>query len=109
MKLMHFGILGVVSVCKGIQVIPDPKEARAIQELQYEIAQSSLQEQKELDIQDAYINLNWYDYKVDPLNAQYAIGILKTEKGDFRVYFLLKKVDQELLIHQIRIEPDNGK
>jgi Domain of unknown function (DUF4783) len=42
-------------------------------------------------------------------DAQYAIGNLKTEKGDFRVYFLLKKVDQELLIHQIRIEPDNGK
>jgi hypothetical protein len=41
--------------------------------------------------------------------AQYAIGNLKTEKGDFRVYFLLKKVDQELLIHQIRIEADNGK
>jgi hypothetical protein len=41
--------------------------------------------------------------------AHYAIGILKTEKGDFRVYFLLKKVDQELLIHQIRIEPDNEK
>jgi hypothetical protein len=42
-------------------------------------------------------------------DAQYAIGNLKTEKGDFRVHFLLKKVDQELLIHQIRIEPDNGK
>jgi hypothetical protein len=42
-------------------------------------------------------------------DAQYAIGSLKTEKGDFRVYFLLKKVDQELLIHQIRIESDNGK
>jgi hypothetical protein len=42
-------------------------------------------------------------------DAQYAIGNLKTDKGDFRVYFLLKKVDQELLIHQIRIEPDNGK
>jgi hypothetical protein len=42
-------------------------------------------------------------------DAQYAIGNLKTEKGDFRVYFLLKKVDQELLIHLIRIEPDNGK
>jgi hypothetical protein len=42
-------------------------------------------------------------------DAQYAIGNLKTEKGVFRVYFLLKKVDQELLIHQIRIEPDNGK
>jgi hypothetical protein len=42
-------------------------------------------------------------------DAQYAIGNLKTEKGDFRVYFLLKKVDQDLLIHQIRIESDNGK
>ena len=42
-------------------------------------------------------------------DAQYAIGNLKTEKGDFRVYLLLKKVDQELLIHQIRIEADNGK
>jgi hypothetical protein len=42
-------------------------------------------------------------------DAQYAIGNLKTEKGDFRVYFLLKKVDQELLIHVIRIESDNGK
>jgi hypothetical protein len=42
-------------------------------------------------------------------DAQYAIGDLKTEKGDFRVYFLLKKIDQELLIHQIRIEPDNGR
>jgi hypothetical protein len=42
-------------------------------------------------------------------DAEYAIGNLKTEKGDFRVYFLLKKVDQELLIHQIRIEADNGR
>jgi len=42
-------------------------------------------------------------------DAQYAIGNLKTGKGDFRVYFLLKKVDQELLIHKISIDPDNGK
>jgi len=42
-------------------------------------------------------------------DAEYAIGNMKTEKGDFRVYFLLKKVNQELLIHQIRIDPDNGK
>lgn len=42
-------------------------------------------------------------------DAQYAIGNLKTGKGDFRVYFLLKKVDNELLIHLIRIESDNGK
>jgi len=42
-------------------------------------------------------------------DAQYAIGNLKTDKGDFRVYFLLKKIGSELLIHQIRIEPDDGK
>jgi hypothetical protein len=42
-------------------------------------------------------------------DAQYAIGSMKTEKGDFRVYFLLKKVDQELLIHKISIDPDDGK
>ena len=42
-------------------------------------------------------------------DAHYAIGNLKTEKGDFRVYFLLKKVGEELLIHQIRIDSDNEK
>ena len=42
-------------------------------------------------------------------DAQYAIGNLKTEKGDFRVYILLKKVGSELLIHTVRIEPENGK
>jgi len=42
-------------------------------------------------------------------DAQYAIGNLVTEKGNFRVYFLLKKVGQELLIHQIRIESDSAK
>ncbi len=42
-------------------------------------------------------------------DAQYAIGNLETEKGNFRVYFLLKKVGNDLLIHQIRIESDSGK
>jgi hypothetical protein len=42
-------------------------------------------------------------------DAQYAIGNLITERGNFRVYFLLKKVGQDLLIHQIRIESENGK
>lgn len=41
--------------------------------------------------------------------AHYAIGNLKTEKASFRVYFLLKKTGEGLLIHQIRIEPDNGR
>jgi hypothetical protein len=42
-------------------------------------------------------------------DAQYAIGNLITENGEFRVYILLKKVEQELLIHIIRIEAENGK
>ena len=42
-------------------------------------------------------------------DVQYAIGNLSTEKGDFRVYFLMKKVDKELLIHMIRIDLENGK
>lgn len=42
-------------------------------------------------------------------DVQYAIGNLKTEKGDFRVYFLMKKVGSQQLIHQIRIDLENGK
>ncbi|MBE0675820.1 MAG: DUF4783 domain-containing protein [Bacteroidales bacterium] len=42
-------------------------------------------------------------------DTQYAIGSLKTEKASFRVYFLLKKTEEGLMIHQIRIEPDNGR
>jgi hypothetical protein len=42
-------------------------------------------------------------------DAHYAIGNLITDKGDFRVYFLLKKVGDELLIHKISIESDNEK
>jgi len=40
-------------------------------------------------------------------DAQYAIANLVTDKGSFRVYFLLKKVEGSPLIHQIRIEPGN--
>jgi hypothetical protein len=40
-------------------------------------------------------------------DAQYAIANLETDKGRFRVYFLLKKVDGNPLIHQIRIELEN--
>jgi hypothetical protein len=42
-------------------------------------------------------------------DAQYAIGTLKTDRGDFRVYFLLKKAENELLIYLMRIEVENGK
>ncbi|AHW61610.1 protein of unknown function [Draconibacterium orientale] len=37
-------------------------------------------------------------------NAQYVIGRLKTEKGDFRVYLLLKQNDGKQYIHVLRIE-----
>ncbi len=41
--------------------------------------------------------------------AQYAIGALTTEKGYYRVYFLLKKIDGKQLIHQIRIETEDER
>uniref|UniRef100_UPI003217F30A DUF4783 domain-containing protein n=1 Tax=uncultured Draconibacterium sp. TaxID=1573823 RepID=UPI003217F30A len=37
-------------------------------------------------------------------DAKYVIGKLKTEKGDFRIYFLLKKNEGKEYIHQLRIE-----
>ena len=40
-------------------------------------------------------------------DAQYAIANLETDKGKFRVYVLLKKVNGNPLIHEIRIEADN--
>jgi hypothetical protein len=36
--------------------------------------------------------------------TRFAIGNLKTEKGDFRIYFLLKLKDSASLIHLLRIE-----
>lgn len=39
----------------------------------------------------------------------FAIGSLKTEKATFRVYLLLKKTNDGILIHQIRIDPDDGR
>lgn len=40
-------------------------------------------------------------------NAEYAIGKLETNKVKYRVYFLLKKTGDKILIHQFRIEPEN--
>ena len=39
-------------------------------------------------------------------NSQYYIGSLKTEKGTFRVYYLLKNKDGKSRIFQLRIEND---
>ncbi|MGM0666102.1 MAG: DUF4783 domain-containing protein [Bacteroidota bacterium] len=39
--------------------------------------------------------------------SAYAIGTLRTRKGNFRVYFLIKKIDSKPLIHQLRIEKDD--
>lgn len=39
-------------------------------------------------------------------SPKYAIGSLKTTKGEFRVYFLIKFVDDKPYIQQLRIEPE---
>jgi hypothetical protein len=38
-------------------------------------------------------------------NSRFAIGNLHTDKGDFRIYFLIKQRDAVPLIHLLRIEP----
>lgn len=40
-------------------------------------------------------------------DSKYGIGSLKTSKGNFRVYFLLKMKNGVPFIHQLRIEPEN--
>ncbi len=39
--------------------------------------------------------------------SRYAIGNLTTQKGIFRVYFLFKGSGDNVLIHQLRIEPED--
>jgi hypothetical protein len=38
-------------------------------------------------------------------SSRFAIGNLHTDKGDFRIYFLIKQRDAVPLIHLLRIEP----
>lgn len=40
-------------------------------------------------------------------DSQYYIGIYKSENVAFRTYFLVKQVDDQKLIHQLRFEEDN--
>ncbi|MFO7922676.1 MAG: DUF4783 domain-containing protein [Bacteroidales bacterium] len=41
-------------------------------------------------------------------SSRYAIGNLETNKGNFRIYFLLKRSNGDSLIHLLRIEPVEG-
>ncbi len=43
-------------------------------------------------------------HKGDKGDLYYAIGTLKTETGQFRVYFLIKTINNISFIHQLRIE-----
>ena len=47
-------------------------------------------------------------HKGGKTESSYAIGNLKTQNGNFRVYFLIKRVDSKPLIHQLRIEKDSS-
>jgi hypothetical protein len=40
-------------------------------------------------------------------DSNYAIGTLETVNGKFRVYFLIKTINQVSFIHQLRIEKQN--
>jgi len=39
--------------------------------------------------------------------TQYAIGSLATSNGNFRIYFLMKYIDNKPFIHQLRITAEN--
>jgi hypothetical protein len=39
-------------------------------------------------------------------SSRYAIGTLTTSRGGYRIYFLLKMLSGEALIHQLRIEKE---
>jgi hypothetical protein len=41
-------------------------------------------------------------------NSRYAIGRLDTDRARYRVYILMKKQDNRPLIHQLRIEEEEG-
>lgn len=37
-------------------------------------------------------------------NSLFTIGILYTKKGNFRTYYMLRKIDNKYLIHQLQFE-----
>ncbi|MCK4664538.1 MAG: DUF4783 domain-containing protein [Bacteroidales bacterium] len=39
--------------------------------------------------------------------SKYAIGKLQTSNGDYRIYLLLKIIDNQPIIHQLRIEKED--
>lgn len=41
-------------------------------------------------------------------SSKYIIGTLFTAKGRYRVYFLVKNINNSVAIHQLRIEDDNN-
>ncbi|HHJ09519.1 MAG TPA: DUF4783 domain-containing protein [Bacteroidetes bacterium] len=41
-------------------------------------------------------------------NAHYGIGIMKTDKQNYRIYLLIKPANKKSYIHQLRIEKENG-
>ncbi|MDR1860282.1 MAG: DUF4783 domain-containing protein [Bacteroidales bacterium] len=42
-------------------------------------------------------------------DANFTVGILKADTGEFRVYLYRKTSGKSMLIHQLRIEKDKGK
>ena len=40
-------------------------------------------------------------------DSKFVIGVLTTNRSDFRVHFFYKKINNQYLIHQVRIESSN--
>lgn len=68
--------------------------------------------QAQLIIKDFFQNYPPLSFSIfhegGPENAAFAIGKLKTSKGDFRVYFLIKKKGDSYFIQKFRIEEEEA-
>jgi hypothetical protein len=67
--------------------------------------------QAEMVLKDFFTKNPPTDFKIihegSRQNASFAIGNYTTDNSVYRIYFLTKKVDGNLLIHQLRIEKQN--
>lgn len=67
--------------------------------------------QAEIILKDFFANHHPKDFNIlhqaDKQSSKYAIGDLQTNSGNYRVTFLLKSVNSQVFIHQLRIENAN--
>lgn len=71
--------------------------------------------QAEMVMKDFFSKFEPYDFKIlyknNPSNEQvrFTIGQLETSAGRFRIFFILKSIDNQLYIQEMRFEQDRNR